>query len=46
MTEQTMPNESASKSMAATITRQVIKYAVLALILVTCIMAAYRKFGG
>lgn len=46
MTEQTMPHESASKSMVATIIRQVVKYTVLALILVTCIMAAYRKFGG
>jgi hypothetical protein len=24
----------------------VVKWAVLALLLVTCIMAAYRKFGG
>jgi hypothetical protein len=46
MTEQTMPHEGASKSTMATIIRQVIKYAVLALILLTCIMAAYRKFGG
>jgi hypothetical protein len=41
-----MPQESATPSMTATILRQVVKYAVLALILVTCIMAAYRKFGG
>ena len=46
MTEQTMSNESVAKSMTAKIIRQVVKYAILALILFTCIMAAYRKFGG
>lgn len=46
MTEQTMAQESVPKSMIGTIMRQVVKYAVLALIFFTCIMAAYRKFGG
>jgi hypothetical protein len=46
MTEQTMTRESTPKSKAMTILRQIAQWAVLALLLLTCIMAAYRKFGG
>lgn len=46
MTEQTLHQQSVSKSKFATIFRQVVQWTVLALLLFTCIMAAYRKFGG
>jgi hypothetical protein len=46
MTEQTMAKEIAPKSKAVTILGQIIKWSILALVLFTCIMAAYRKFGG
>jgi hypothetical protein len=46
MTEQTMTNEGAPKTRAMTILRQIVQWSILALLLFTCIMAAYRKFGG
>jgi hypothetical protein len=46
MTEQTMTKENAPKSNATTILRQIIQWSILALLLFTCIMAAYRKFGA
>jgi hypothetical protein len=46
MTEQTIAKESAPKSKAMTILRQIIQWSILALLLFTCFMAAYRKFGG
>jgi hypothetical protein len=46
MTEQTITRESAPKSKAMTILRQIFQWSILALVLLTCIMAAYRKFGG
>lgn len=46
MTEQTINQEISPKSKTAKILRQVIQWTVLALLLFTCIMAAYRKFGG
>ncbi|MGE5256625.1 MAG: hypothetical protein ACM3KE_08155 [Hyphomicrobiales bacterium] len=46
MAEQTLRQESVPKSKFATILRQVLQWAILALLLFTCIMAAYRKFGG
>jgi len=46
MTEQTMPRASAPKSKGVTILRHIVQWAILALLLFTCIMAAYRKFGG
>lgn len=45
MTEQTLTKESAPKSKALTIIRQIVQWSILALLLFTCIMAAYRKFG-
>jgi hypothetical protein len=46
MTEQTITQEVAPRNRTAKILRQVIQWTVLALLLFTCIMAAYRKFGG
>jgi hypothetical protein len=46
MTEQIMAGESALKGKTSTILRQIAKWVILALLLLTCIMAAYRKFGG
>lgn len=46
MTEQTMTTGRAPRSKAMTILRQVVQWGILALLLFTCIMAAYRKFGG
>jgi hypothetical protein len=46
MTEQIMIKESVPKSKMASIIRQVLLWTVLALVLFTCFMAAYRKFGG
>jgi hypothetical protein len=46
MTEQTMPKESAPAGKVMTIVRQVAQWSILAVLLFTCIMAAYRKFGG
>jgi hypothetical protein len=46
MTEQTMPQESAPKNKAMSIIRQIVQWSILALLLFTCIMAVYRKFGG
>ena len=46
MAEQTLTEEGAPKSTSQNILRQVVKWAVLALLAFTCIMAAYRKFGG
>jgi len=45
MTEQTLTKESAPKSKALTIIRQIVQWSILALLFFTCIMAAYRKFG-
>lgn len=46
MAEQILIQEGTSKSKFTNILRQVVKWAVLALLVFTCIMAAYRKFGG
>jgi hypothetical protein len=46
MTEQTMPQETVPKDKTMSIVRQIAQWAILALLLFTCIMAAYRKFGG
>lgn len=46
MTEQTMAQESAPRKKAMSIVRQIVQWSILALLLFTCIMAAYRKFGG
>ena len=46
MTEQTMPQETVPKDKTMSIVRQIAGWAILALLLLTCIMAAYRKFGG
>ena len=46
MTDHTMTNERSPRSKAMTILRQVIQWGILALLLFTCIMAAYRKFSG
>jgi hypothetical protein len=46
MAEQTLTQESTPKSTFSSILRQVVQWAVLALLAFTCIMAAYRKFGG
>jgi hypothetical protein len=46
MAEQTLTKEIAPKSKAIKILRQVFIWGVLALLLVTVIMAVYRKFGG
>jgi hypothetical protein len=46
MTEQAIEPKSEPKGKASSILRKVIQYLVLGLLLFTCIMAAYRKFGG
>jgi hypothetical protein len=46
MTEQTLSQETNSENKAGKIVRQVVQWAVLGLLLLTCILAAYRKFGG
>jgi hypothetical protein len=46
MTKQTMPQETVPKDKTMSIVRQIAGWAILALLLFTCIMAAYRKFGG
>jgi hypothetical protein len=46
MTEQQMSHESAPMKKATSIVRQMVQWGILALLLFTCIMAAYRKFGG
>jgi hypothetical protein len=46
MAEQTLTQENAPKSRLARVLRQVVQWAVLALLAFTCFMAAYRKFGG
>jgi hypothetical protein len=46
MTEQTMNQESSPKRKVTLVLRQAVQWAILALLLFTCIMAAYRKFGG
>jgi hypothetical protein len=46
MAEQTLTKEITPKSKAIKIVRQVFIWGVLALLLLTIIMAIYRKFGG
>jgi hypothetical protein len=46
MTHQAKPQESVPKNKAISIVRQIAQWSILALLLFTCIMAAYRKFGG
>jgi hypothetical protein len=46
MTEQTMTSENVPKGKVSAILRQVVKWSILALVLFTCIPAAYRKFGS
>lgn len=46
MAEQTIPQETAPKNKGTSIVRQIVQWSILALLLFTCIMAAYRKFGG
>jgi hypothetical protein len=38
--------ETPPETKSGKLVRQVLKWAVLGLLLLTCIMAAYRKFGG
>jgi hypothetical protein len=46
MAEQTVPQESTPANKAKSIARQIFQWVILGLLLFTCIMAAYRKFGG
>ena len=46
MPEQIMTKESAPAGRAMTIIRKIAQWGILAMLLFTCIMAAYRKFGG
>ena len=46
MSEQTMPQENVPKNKAMSVIRQIVQWSILALLLFTCFMAAYRKFGG
>lgn len=46
MTEQTMTQQGAPKNKAMKILRHIIQWTILGLLLFTCFMAAYRKFGG
>lgn len=46
MADQTMPQENVPKNRTMSIVRQVAQWSILSLLLFTCIMAAYRKFGG
>jgi hypothetical protein len=46
MTEQTMSHEGKPVDKAKSIARQIFQWVILGLLLFTCIMAAYRKFGG
>jgi hypothetical protein len=46
MPEQTMPQEGNTVNKAKSIARQIFQWVILGLLLFTCIMAAYRKFGG
>jgi hypothetical protein len=46
MTEQTMTKERMPQNKTTIILRKIVQWSILALLLFTCIMAAYRKFGG
>jgi hypothetical protein len=46
MSEQITAPETAPKSKGTRIVRIVLQWAILGLLAFTCIMAAYRKFGG
>jgi hypothetical protein len=46
MSEPTPAIETTPETKTGKLTRQVLKWVVLGLLLLTCIMAAYRKFGG
>ena len=46
MTEQVIQTKGDPKGKAMSILRKVVQYVILGLLLFTCFMAAYRKFGG
>jgi hypothetical protein len=46
MSEPTPAIEATPETKSGKLIRQILKWAVLGLLLLTCIMAAYRKFGG
>jgi hypothetical protein len=46
MAHQAKSQESVPKNKTISIVRQIAQWSILALLLFTCIMAAYRKFGG
>ena len=46
MSETTPAIDTKPETKTAELVRQVLKWAVLGLLLATCVMAAVRKFGG
>ena len=46
MSEPTPAIETTPETKNGKLVRQILKWVVLGLLLLTCIMAAYRKFGG
>jgi hypothetical protein len=46
MSEPTPAIETTPETKSGKLIRQILKWIVLGLLLLTCIMAAYRKFGG
>ena len=46
MSEPTTEIETAPETKSGKLVREVLKWVVLGLLLLTCVMAAYRKFGG
>jgi hypothetical protein len=46
MSETTPAIDIKSETKTAALVRQILKWAVLGLLLATCVMAAVRKFGG
>jgi hypothetical protein len=46
MSDKTPAIDTKPETKTAVLIRQILKWAVLGLLLVTCVMAAIRKFGG
>ena len=46
MSEPTPAIETTPETKSGKLVRQILKWVVLGLLLLTCVMAAYRKFGG
>ena len=46
MSEPTPAIETTPETNTGKLIRQILKWVVLGLLLLTCVMAAYRKFGG